>query len=74
MKFVVIEIQKNLQGVISTLPYAFDEKKDAEAKYHQILSAAALTTLPCHAAVMLREDGIYLKSEAYSANVEPEEE
>ena len=61
--FVVIELQT--AATISVLPFAFEDKNQAEAKYHQLLSVAATSSVPKHGAVMLTGDGLFLKSECY---------
>lgn len=61
--FIVIEIQKNSQ--IATLVTSYEDRNLAEQKYHQILSAAAVSSIPIHAAVMLMEDGYQIKKETY---------
>ena len=38
---------------------------DAKSKYHQILTSAAVSQIPCHSAVMMTNEGIILKSERY---------
>lgn len=63
--YIVIEIQTSALGVVSTLTYQYDERDAAEAKYHQILAAAATSSLPVHAAVMLTNAGTMIKSEFY---------
>jgi hypothetical protein len=66
--YFVLEIQINETG--SILPYAFDNRADAEAKYHAILSVAAKSTVPKHSAVLMAENGITLKQESYFHEVE----
>ena len=61
--YVVIELQT--EATVSVIPFAFDNRLDAEAKYHDLLSVAAKSALPKHGGVMLTGDGLYLKSECY---------
>lgn len=70
MKYLVIEIQKFPEGAMSTPAYAYDSVYEAEAKYHQILSSAAKSALPCHSCVMLNEEGQYIKSECFKHETE----
>ncbi|MBQ6396976.1 MAG: hypothetical protein IJI06_02385 [Oscillospiraceae bacterium] len=74
MKYLVIEIQKFEDGKMSTPAYAFDNINSAEAKYHAILSAAAVSALPVHSAVLLNETGFCIKSQSYDHTPEPEPE
>lgn len=73
MKFIVLEVQKFANGSISTPAYAYDTKQSADAKYHSILAAAAVSTLPVHTCVMLTEEGMFIKSECFTHEQEPEE-
>lgn len=69
--FVVIELQTNTDGTLGNLVYAYTNRDEAEQKYHLILAAAAVSTLPVHAAVMLGNDGHSLMYQCYRHN-EPE--
>lgn len=68
--YIVIEIQKNQNGSIGTLVNSYEDRNTAEQKYHQVLAAAAVSSLPIHTAVMLMENGYKIKSESYSHLVE----
>lgn len=71
--YIVIEIQTG--DKVATLVNAYEDRNAAENKYHTILSAAAVSEVPKHAAVMLTEEGTRLKSECYiHEQPEPEEE
>lgn len=65
MKYLVIEIQVNTDGTVGNLVYSYDARADAESKYHAVLSAAAVSTLPKHTAVIMDEDGAVLGSQCY---------
>lgn len=65
MKFVVVEIQTNTDGVVGTLVYSYDTQFEAESKYHSILAAAAISTLPKHAAIMFDNDGFPMFHHSY---------
>lgn len=73
--FIVIEIQAG-NAEASTLVNSYTDREQAESKYHFILSAAAVSEVPVHSAVMLTETGTRIKNECYihSAEPEPEEE
>ena len=74
MKYLVIEIQKNADGAVGNLVYAYDSINDAESKYHTVLASAAVSGLPSHAAVLLNETGFCVKHECYIVEPEPEPE
>jgi len=73
MKYLVIEIQKFDTGAMSTPAYAYDDIKAAQSKYHAILSGAAVSKLPVHAAVLMNETGYCIAHECFTY-VEPEPE
>jgi hypothetical protein len=61
--FVVIEIQT--AESVSTIVNAYENRNDAENKYHSVLSFASISEVPIHSAVMLTDDGKFVKSESY---------
>ncbi len=72
MNYIVVEMQTN-EGTTSTLTNQYNNLDTANQKYHQILSYAAVSTIDCHAAVMLDENGMFLKSEGFRHDVTPTE-
>jgi len=70
MKYLVVEIQTFPEGNISTPTYAYDNRLSAEAKYHAILSAAAVSKLPRHACVLMTSEGRSLMSQCYTHDVD----
>lgn len=68
MKYIVIEIQTSDR--VATLVNAYDTENEALAKFHNILAAAAVGSLPCHAAVILTEDGMIVRNEYIRHEVE----
>lgn len=63
--YIVIELQTNADGVVANLVYQYDDLNAAESKFHSILAAAAVSSLPVHAAVILTNAGTLVKSEYY---------
>lgn len=63
MIYYVIELQTGDQG--ACIPMAYDNKPDAEEKYHDILKVAAKSQVRKHGAVLMNEDGFVIKSEMY---------
>lgn len=77
MKYIVTEIQTFDNDAISTPSYAYDDRLHAEAKYHTILAAAAVSALPVHACVLMTSDGRPIANQYYTHPVpepEPQEE
>ena len=66
MKYFVEEIQTYTDGNAAQLPFGPLEESAAEEKYHMCLAAAAVSTLPCHAVVMLDTEGRLIKREKYT--------
>lgn len=71
MKYIVIEIQTMANGQVATIPTAFDTEREANAKYHQILSYAAVSGIPCHSAVVLTEEAQFLRRDFFRTDPEP---
>ena len=67
--YIVIELQTINDSQVANIVNAYTEQAVAEQKYHSILAAAAVSALPCHAAVMLDEKGRMIKSEYYTHEV-----
>ena len=67
--YIVTEIQHNALDQVATSTLAFPTKDQANANYHQILSAAAVSALPLHGAVMYTEDGVFIKGECFKHEV-----
>ena len=65
--YIVLEIQTN--STVGTLVSSYENREQAESAYHTILASAALSSLPCHAAVLLTERGGILASAYYEHEV-----
>lgn len=64
--YITIEIQRSAEGQVGTLVYSHSAKEAADASFHQILAAAAQSSLPAHAALLLDENGSPLRYECYT--------
>lgn len=65
MNYVVIELQTNAEGQTANLVYAYDNLSQAMSKYHAILSAAAVSSVACHAALVLDQRGVGVARECF---------
>lgn len=65
MKYLVIEIQTNADGTVGNLVYSYDDRNQAESKYHAVLSAAAISALPMHTCDLIQADGVLLARQCY---------
>lgn len=73
MVYYVIELQTGETGAV--VPMAYNNRDDAEQKYHEVLSYAAKSTVPIHSAVLMDHSGFVLKHETYvHSKIESESE
>lgn len=74
MKYLVIEIQKAADGTIAVPPITtYDNFFDALSRYHTILAAAAVSSVPVHTALVLNEVGQEIRLDSYNkAEGQPE--
>ena len=76
----VIEIQQYADGSYGDIKhFAYDEDADnarlkAESKYYEVLSAAAVSNLPSHAAILFSSEGFPIMHQCYKHTVAPETE
>lgn len=68
--FIVIEIQTNTDGSVGNLVWAYATQEQAFSKYHAVLSAASVSALPVHAAVILDNTGLQIASQYFKHEVE----
>lgn len=66
--YYVIEVQTGNTGAV--VPFVFDNKEDAEAKYHALLSVAAKSDVPKHGAILFNDDLFVSKQEVYCHTVD----
>lgn len=66
MKYIVIEIQTTEGGSVAQLVTIHDTKSEAEQKFHQVLSYAAVSDLAYHSVVILNSKGEWEKGESYA--------
>lgn len=75
-QYYVIELQKYQTGEYGNLVhYAYDENADkarlkGEAKYHEVLAAAAISGLPEHSAILMSSRGEPIEHKCYIHPVE----
>lgn len=71
MVYFVIETQVE-DGAGAVIPLAFTDRNQAESKYHQLLSACAVSEVDKHGVMLCNEDLFVIKQEVYNHLV-PEE-
>lgn len=63
--FIVIELQKNTEGVVSNIVTSYENLAEAESKYYSILASAAISNVPVHSAIIVSEEGFPVKHQCY---------
>lgn len=72
--FIVTEIQLHPTGQVASVTVAFENRREAQARYHQILASACLSGLPCHSAMLYTEEGYLIQSDYFRTDPEPEKQ
>lgn len=79
-QFYIMEIQQYQDGSYGDIKhFAYDEDPDkarlkAESKYYEVLSAAAVSNLPSHAAILFSSEGFPIMHQCYKHEVVPGQE
>ena len=77
-QYYVVEIQQYNDGTYGHIVhYAFDEDADkarlkGEAKFHEVLAAAAVSELQTHSAIMFTTEGFPVMHQCYKHELVPE--
>ena len=64
--YIVIELQKSADGAITNIVTQHATQEEAESKYYSILSAAAVSNVPVHSAIIVSEQAFPVKHEFYA--------
>lgn len=65
MTYVVVELQTNDEGQVANLVTQHATREEAESKYHAVLSAAAVSSVAYHAAVLMTNTGHVHETKCY---------
>lgn len=65
MNYIIMEIQTENGTTAIVPPVVFEDRNVAEARYHTILAAAAVSDVDVHTVVMLTNDGRTVRYECY---------
>ena len=71
MKYFVFEIQKLADGAYAHLVHEADTRNEAESRFYQVLSAAAISNIPEHSAILFTGEGFPLMHESYKHDIVP---
>lgn len=63
--YVVIELQKQSENTLASIVTKYDIENEAMSKFYAIMSAAAVSSVPVHSAVVLSEEGYPIKNDHY---------
>lgn len=63
--YVVIELQKNVDGVVSNIVTSHESLAEAQSRYHSILANAAISELPVHSAIIVSEEGFSVANQCF---------
>ena len=63
--YIVIEIQKNADGIMSDITTSFNTLPEAYNKYYSVLAFAAISELPVHSAALMSEEGFVVESKCF---------
>lgn len=63
--YIVIELQKNNEGVVSNLVTSHNTLAEAESKFYSILASAAINSVPVHSAIIVSEEGFPVRHQCY---------
>lgn len=63
--YIVMEIQTNSEGVVSTILNQYEALNLAENKFYQIMAAASISSVPVHTACILTDKGALLRTDSY---------
>lgn len=72
--FIIQEVQTNGSQTALTPAVTFENRNQAESRFHSILSVAAVSSVEIHTVIMYDECGNSIKSDYYKHTTEPEEE
>ena len=72
--FIVIEMQTDSENNVATIVDTYATQNEADSKFFLILSAAAVSSVPLHAAAILRNDGRMVRFESYNHQPDQNEE
>ena len=64
--YIVVEIQTYADGNVGHIVTTHSSLNEAESKFHQVLAAAAISSVTKHAAILMREEGFPLRHECYT--------
>lgn len=72
--YLVIELQKTSETQVAVPPVIQrDDELEAESEYHRVLSIAAVSSVPQHTVLFVRDDGYMYDYKTYNHAQTPDE-
>ena len=69
--YITIELKTNAEGgTAADVLYSGKDRNYAEKKYHEALATAATSGRPCHAALIVQSDAVFIEGRAYVTEAE----
>ena len=69
--FIVVEMQTSGSSTAIVTPVEYTDRNEAEAKYHTVLAAAAVSDVEKHACIVFTEEGFPIMHDCYRHNTTP---
>ena len=63
--YIVIELQTDKTGHVSSILTEHATQQEAESKYHAVLSAAAVSEIPVHSCIIVSNEAFPVKYQCY---------
>lgn len=64
--YIVIELQTMEGGTVANIVTSYNSRDEAFSHFHTILAAAAVSSLPVHAAIILDNYGRQIAAQAFT--------
>lgn len=63
--YIVVETQTSNGQTAVVPPASYTDRNEAEAKYHSVLAAAAVSNVQTHACIMFTDEGFPIMHDCY---------
>ena len=63
--YFIMELQRGADGSCAHLVHTAENRNQAESVYHQVLAAAAISSVPTHSAIMITDAGEPVMHDSY---------
>ena len=65
MKYVLIELQTMDNGAVANIVTVYENELAAKSAYYSVMTAAALSNLPVHSAILMDNYGIVIMNGSF---------